>query len=100
MPVILTCKLNVLDLFLVGEAANNYSLKLFVKVYDIYSAVTIQETTVVVRPIPIDASAVNKFAGAVDSDIESGDLAKGAGMMVLSFKCFSDYFDYFRFSVF
>ena len=58
---------------------------MFVKVSDIYGAVTTQETTVVVKPKPLDASDVNQLAGAVDSDFESGDLAKGAGLLQLYF---------------
>jgi hypothetical protein len=72
--------LNILNSFILGEAANNYSLTMFVKVSDIYGAVTTQEATVTVMPVPLDVSAVNKLAGAVDSDFESGDLAKAAGL--------------------
>ena len=53
---------------------------MFVKVSDIYGAVTTQEATVTVMPVPLDVSAVNELAGAVDSDFESGDLAKAAGL--------------------
>ena len=52
---------------------------MFVEVSDVYGAKTRQEGQVVVRPVVIDASAVSQFADAVDSDFESGDLAKGTG---------------------
>ena len=66
-----------------GDSSNNYSLTVFVKVSDIYGVITIQKTSVIVQPTPLDVSAVNEFAGAVDSDFESGDFAKGAGMLKL-----------------
>jgi hypothetical protein len=71
------------DLLPQGDAAKNHSLMMFVKVSDIYGAVTTQEMTVAVKPKPLDASDVNELAGAVDSDFESGDLAKGAGLLQL-----------------
>ena len=71
------------DLLPQGDAAKNHSLMMFVKVYDIYGAVTTQEMTVAVKPKPLDASDVNELAGAVDNDFESGDLAKGAGLLQL-----------------
>lgn len=65
--------------FIVGEEAGNFNLSVFVEVSDVYGAKTRQEGQVVVRPVVIDASAVSQFADAVDSDFESGDLAKGTG---------------------
>lgn len=38
-----------------------------------------QEATVTVRPVPLDAPAVNKLAESVDSDFVSGDFPKAAG---------------------
>ena len=52
---------------------------MFVKVSDVYGAVTTQEATVVVKPVPLDASVVKELTSEVDSVLESGNLAKGTG---------------------
>ena len=72
--------LNISNSFVSGDAANNYSLKVFVKVSDIYGAMTTKKFSMTVKPRALDASAFNKLAGTVDGEFESGDLAKGAGL--------------------
>ena len=65
---------------ILGDAANNYSLTVFVKVSDIYGAVTVREASVIVKSAPLDTSTFNELSGGVVRDMESGDLGKGLGL--------------------
>ena len=67
-------------LLIVGDKNNNFTLTVFLDVYDIYGATTRQTHDVVVRPAEIDAAALTEIAVGVKSDFESGDLSAGAGL--------------------
>ena len=67
--------------FIVGEEANNYTLSTFVEVFDIYKATSRQTAGVVVRPLQLDAAAIDELADDVDSDFDSGDFGKATGKL-------------------
>lgn len=65
---------------ILGDAANNYNLTVFVRVSDVYGAVTVREASVVVKPVPLNSSTFSELSGEVVRDMESGDLGKGLGV--------------------
>ncbi|XP_028409898.1 uncharacterized protein LOC114532567 [Dendronephthya gigantea] len=78
------------DLLPPGDPSKDYNLTVFVIVTDIYGAVATRKANVIVKPIPLDVTAVNKFSGAVEREFESGNFAGGAAKASALFVALSD----------
>lgn len=66
--------------YITGKPSNNFSVIVFVRVYDIYGAWSVQYSSAVVKPTEQVHINMTYFAQSVQEDFASGDFNKGAGM--------------------